>query len=104
MHSIIKQVANYAMSELSIKVTIAGRIYPIMAKAEEEEKVRAAAKRVDDNIKLLQEKYAVKDKQDLIAMTALQLATRLQEHDDKPVESVDTGELDAIEKLIDAML
>jgi len=92
------------MSELSIKVTIAGRIYPIMAKAEEEAKVRAAAKRVDDNIKLLQEKYAVKDKQDLIAMTALQLATRLQEHDEKPAATVDTGELDAIEKLIDAML
>ncbi len=92
------------MGELSIKVTIAGRIYPITAKAEEEEKVRAAAKKVDDNIKHLQENYAVKDKQDLLAMTALQFATKLQEHDTKPAESVDTAELDAIEKLIDSML
>lgn len=92
------------MGELSIKVTIAGRIYPIVAKAEEEEKVRAAAKRVEDNIKLLQEKYAVKDKQDLVAMTALQLATRLQEHEDKPASAVNINELDAIEKLIDTML
>ena len=92
------------MSELSIKVTIAGRIYPIMAKAEEEEIVRAAAKSVDDNIKHLQENYAVKDKQDLLAMTALQMAKKLQEHSTKQSESVDTGELDAIEKLIDSML
>ena len=92
------------MGELSIKVTIAGRIYPIVAKAEEEEKVRAAAKRVEDNIKLLQEKYAVKDKQDLVAMTALQLATRLQEDEDKPASAVNINELDAIEKLIDTML
>lgn len=92
------------MGELSIKVTIAGRIYPIVAKAEEEEKVRAAAKRVEDNIKVLQEKYAVKDKQDLVAMTALQLATRLQEQEDKPKSAVDIKELDAIEKLIDSML
>lgn len=92
------------MSELSIKVTIAGRIYPIMAQAEEEEIVRAAAKSVDDNIKLLQENYAVKDKQDLLAMTALQMAKKLQEQNTKHSESVETAELDAIEKLIDSML
>ncbi len=92
------------MSELSIKVTIAGRIYPITAKATEEDKIRAAAKSVDDNIKHLQENYAVKDKQDLLAMTALQMATKLQDHDTKKAESVDTDELDAIEQLIDTML
>lgn len=92
------------MGDLSIKVTIAGRIYPVMARAEEEEKVRAAAKRVEDNIKILQENYAVKDKQDLVAMTALQLATKLGEHENKPAGAVDVKELEAIEKRIDSML
>lgn len=92
------------MSELSIKVTIAGRIYPITVKADEEEKVRNAAKRVDDNLKLLQSSYAVKDKQDLLAMTALQMASKSA--DSAAMEKPDhSGEhLDRIEKLIDQML
>jgi cell division protein ZapA (FtsZ GTPase activity inhibitor) len=63
------------MSDLSIKVTIAGRVYPLTINREEEESVRLAAKRIEDSIKLFQQNYAVKDKQDLLAMTALQLAT-----------------------------
>lgn len=62
------------MSELSIKVIIAGRTYPLTVKREEEEQVRKAASRVNENIKSLQENYAVKDMQDLLSMTALQYA------------------------------
>ena len=93
------------MSELSIKVTIAGRIYPITVNAEEEENVREAAKSVDSNLKHLQDSFAVKDKQDLLAMTALQMAIKVQDIDTKPSKgAVDTDQLDAIEKLIDEML
>lgn len=91
------------MSERSIKVTIAGRIYPITVKGDEEEGVRAAAKKVDDNIKHLLENYAVKDKQDLLAMTALQLSTENMEHKAKKAEAVDTSVLDKIEELVDAI-
>lgn len=92
------------MSELSIKVTIAGRIYPITVKAEEEEKVRASAKKVDDNLKLLQSNYAVKDKQDLLAMTALQFATASLENEARPATASVDKDLAAIEKVIDAIL
>jgi cell division protein ZapA len=94
------------MSEKSIKVTIAGRIYPISVKPEEEEMVRAAAKNVDDSVKLLLENYAVKDKQDLLAMTALQIATKLAEVDTSAPKglAVDDREISEIEQLIDNLL
>jgi len=64
------------MSELSIKVTIAGRTYPLTIERSEEEKIRKAVSKINDNIKNLQDNYAVKDTQDLLAMTALQFSTQ----------------------------
>lgn len=92
------------MSELSIKVTIAGRIYPISVNAEEEEMVRKAATDVDTDIKNLQKNYAVKDKQDLLAMTALQLATKLQQVDESKSNPVKSEDLDKLEQIVDSML
>lgn len=65
------------MSSLPIKIIIAGRTYPLTVAMEEEENIRKAAKNIEDSITLFQESYAVKDKQDLLAMTALQLATQV---------------------------
>ncbi|MES2629988.1 MAG: cell division protein ZapA [Bacteroidota bacterium] len=65
------------MSSLQIKIVIAGRTYPLTISAEEEENIRKAAKNIEDSIDLFQQNYAVKDKQDLLAMTALQLATQV---------------------------
>ena len=63
------------MSELSIKVIIGGRTYPLTIKREEEEKIRKAVSEIDKNIKELKNNYAVIDMQDLLAMTALEYAT-----------------------------
>lgn len=62
------------MKELSIKVTIGNRVYPLTIKPQEEESIRKAAKLVNENIKELESSYAVRDKQDLLAMTALYFA------------------------------
>lgn len=64
------------MAKLSLKVVVAGRTYPLSVNENEQEKVLKAAEDINKAIKLLQENYAVKDKQDLLAMTALQLATK----------------------------
>lgn len=64
------------MSTMSIKVVLAGRNYPLTINEGEEEKVRQAVSDINNSIKRLQENYAVKDMQDLLAMTALRLATR----------------------------
>jgi cell division protein ZapA (FtsZ GTPase activity inhibitor) len=64
------------MAKQSIKVILAGRTYPLSINDNEAEKVQAAVDAINKNIKMLQDNYAVKDMQDLLAMTALQLATK----------------------------
>lgn len=64
------------MSEISIKLNIGNRTYPLTIQAHEEETIRQAAKLVNDHVKHLQENYAVKDMQDLLAMAALQVASK----------------------------
>jgi cell division protein ZapA (FtsZ GTPase activity inhibitor) len=64
------------MSKLSLKVVVAGRTYPLSVEEDEVPKVEAAAKDINKAVKMLQDNYAVKDMQDLLAMTALQLAVK----------------------------
>lgn len=64
------------MSKLSIKVVVAGRSYPLTVNEGEQEKINLAADTINKSIQKLQDNYAVKDMQDLLAMTALQLATK----------------------------
>lgn len=63
------------MGEISIKINIADRMYPLRVTAEEEEVIRHAAKLINEKIKELQDNYAVRDKQDLLSMCVLQYAT-----------------------------
>jgi cell division protein ZapA (FtsZ GTPase activity inhibitor) len=91
------------MKKLSIKITIAGRTYPLMVNPNEEETIRKAAKSVDEKVREYEQSYAVKDKQDLIAMCALEFTTELFKTQEKPsVEDEGLmGRLLEIENLID---
>ena len=61
---------------LKIKVTIAGRVYPIKVNnANEEEGMRKAAKKINDLVTKFEKNYSVSDKQDVLAMCALQFAS-----------------------------
>lgn len=62
-----------------IKLTIANRVYPLNVPIEQEEGLRLASKKIDIMIKHFEENYAVKDKQDVLAMCALQLATQTEQ-------------------------
>jgi len=64
------------MDELSIKVNILGRNYPLTIARSEENTVREAAMLVNDLSNSLQENYSVPDKQDLLAMAALKIAVK----------------------------
>lgn len=64
---------------LKIKITIAERVYPLTIAPEQEEGLRAAAKKIEEMIKRFEQNYAVRDKQDVLAMCALQLATQLEQ-------------------------
>lgn len=58
------------MDELSIKIKIADREYPMKVKRHEEERVRAAGKLINEKLKSYREQFGLDDKQDLLAMTA----------------------------------
>lgn len=64
------------MEERSIRVELAGRAYPLTIMKEEEANVRHAVKEINDSIARLKEHYPLTDKQDLLAMAALEVTVR----------------------------
>ena len=64
------------MEKLSLNVVIGGRTYPLKVNVGEEKKKKKAAEDINRAIRLLQENYAVKDMQDLLAMSSLQLLSK----------------------------
>jgi len=64
---------------LKIKVTIAGRSYPMKVKSvNEEEGMRKAANHINDLVTKFEKNYEVGDKQDVLAMCALQFASLIE--------------------------
>jgi len=64
--------------ELNIQVSIADRLYPIKVNTTDRPLVESAARRINAMITEYSERYAFKDKQDLLAMAALQYSTHLE--------------------------
>lgn len=58
------------MEELSIKIRIADREYPMKVKRKDEERVRTAGRLINEKLKSYREQYGIDDKQDLMAMVA----------------------------------
>ena len=92
------------MSELlKIKLTIADRVYPLSVAQEQEEALRASAKKIEAMIKQLEQNYAVRDKQDVLAMCALQYATQVEQNrqNEKESTAMDTATLDHLNQMIE---
>ena len=64
------------MEKLNIKIAISNRLYPMHINATEEKVIRLSASRIEKMLKVLKERYSVKDDQDLLAMCALQLCVK----------------------------
>ena len=65
--------------KLKIKISIADRVYPLTVELSQEEGLRSASKKIDVMIKQFEENYAVRDKQDVLAMCALQFASQSEQ-------------------------
>ena len=65
--------------KLKIKLSIADRVYPLTVDMSQEEGLRSASKKIDVMIKQFEENYAVRDKQDVLAMCALQFASQIEQ-------------------------
>lgn len=101
------------MSQKNIKISIGGRVYPLTITEKEEPVVVSSSKMIEENIVKLKEQYSIKDSQDLLAMTALEFATKMQSNinNNSQVESSEkednseevNQELDSVLELLDTL-
>ena len=61
--------------KLKIKLSVANRIYPLTIDPSQEEGLRLASQQINSLIKKFEQNYSVRDKQDALAMCALQIAS-----------------------------
>jgi cell division protein ZapA (FtsZ GTPase activity inhibitor) len=92
--------------KLKIKISIADRVYPLTVDLAQEEGLRSASKKIDVMIKQFEENYAVRDKQDVLAMCALQFASLSEQKQlDNAIDGQETIErIKKINMLLDQYL
>lgn len=88
--------------KLRIKISIADRVYPLTVNPAQEEGLRSASKKIEQMIKQFEESYAVRDKQDVLAMCALQFAAQVEQKQfDTAIDGSETiGRLSAINEML----
>ena len=90
--------------KLSIKIHIANRTYPMKIQRESEEYIRNAVKKIESRLKFYEENYAIKDKQDLVAMCLIEYASKFESIDNKNIVEDDglTEKLNEIESILNS--
>ena len=90
------------MAELSIKIRIGNREYPMKVKSEDEERIRRAGKLLNEKIKSYQTQFGIDDAQDLAAMVAFDcLVEKIKREDSTDsTEEFATREIARINQLI----
>ena len=94
------------MDKLSIKINIANRIYPMKIERSSEEYIRKAVKKIEERLKFYEDNYAIKDKQDLLAMCLIEYASQVESNNNDNVIEDDgiSKLLENIELLLDSKL
>lgn len=92
--------------KLKIKISIADRVYPLTVDPSQEEGLRKASKKIDAMIKQFEESYAVRDKQDVLAMCALQFAAQTEQKHIDSAKGLDevVGRLKQMDEKLGEML
>ncbi len=73
--------------KLSIRVNVADRYYPLKVESENEERIRKAARLINEKVLQYKQRYVDKDTQDFLAMAALQYVIMLTEMEEKEEDS-----------------
>ena len=91
---------------LKIKLSIADRVYPLTINPSQEEGLRLASKKIEEMIKKFEQSYAVRDKQDVLAMCALQFAAQVEQKQiDNSSDTQETEErLNALNRVLQEQL
>ncbi|MDA9316312.1 cell division protein ZapA [Polaribacter sp.] len=95
------------MGKLKINVVIAGRTYPLSVhNTQEEEGMRKAAIAINNLITNYEQNYAVSDKQDVLAMCALQFASKLEisQLEESTTDTEVLDKINALTKLVNTHL
>lgn len=82
--------------KLSIRVNVAERYYPLRIDRQDEERIRLAARMINEKVSQYKQRYADKDVQDFLAMAALQYVIKLLELEN---QHDDSGIVDAVKEL-----
>ncbi|NKI32856.1 cell division protein ZapA [Croceivirga thetidis] len=92
--------------KLKIKLSIADRVYPLTIDPRQEEGLRKAAKNIEVLAKKFEQSYAVRDKQDVLAMCALQFASKIEQGGINEAENIKsaTRRLKALEEKLKGSL
>jgi cell division protein ZapA len=69
--------------KLSIKINVADRYYPLKIAITDEEKIRLAARRINEKVALYRQRYADRDLHDALSMASLQFVIKLIELEEK---------------------
>ncbi len=90
--------------KLSIRVNVADRYYPLKIDRKDEEKIRRAAKMINEKVMQYKQRYTDKDIQDFLAMAALQYVIKVIECDLNQEGSYVIEELNDLNNELDEFL
>ena len=79
--------------KLSIRINIADRYYPLKIDRKDEEKIRKAARSINEKVLQYKQKYSDKDTKDFLAMAALQFVIKVLD------KEADTSDSEVLEKI-----
>lgn len=86
------------MSELSIKIKIGNREYPMKVLPEDEERIRKTGKILHEKIKIYRDQFGIDDSQDLLAMVAFDCLAEKMKQEESSADTDDSA-LDHISRL-----
>lgn len=90
--------------KLTIKVNVADRYYPLKISRNDEEKIRNAAKRINEKILQYKQRYSDKDNQDFLAMAALQYVVQVIDNEQKKDITPIMNELEQLDRELEEYL
>ena len=90
------------MENLSIKIKIGDREYPMKVKPDEEQRVRNASKQINEKLRVYREQFGIDDKEDLLAMVAFDCLVSLMKNEEQStaIDSNTEDRLNQLENLI----
>ncbi|HKL08337.1 MAG: cell division protein ZapA [Bacteroidales bacterium] len=90
--------------KLSIRVNVADRYYPLKIDRRDEEKIRKAAKMINEKVLQYKQRYSDKDVQDFLAMASLQYVIQIIENDNTADTSSVLEEVKALDNQLEEFL